>query len=141
MPKRKLSGVMTQNEQIDLMAQAMSGDLVMVIEPETVDLEATDAAWTRDVTITVETANGDVHEWLTADYTTTLSIDDDSTAGTASIESTTLSIVNGKAVVTVSGDEEDWIAEETDTLTVGEITVLGSTVTGGTSVQTIVAGE
>ena len=141
MPKRKLSGVMTQNEQIDLMAQAMSGDLVMVIEPETVELEATDAAWTRDVTITIETADGDVHEWLTADYTTTLSIGDTSDAGTASIEGTTLSIVNGKSVVTVSGDEEDWIADETDTLTVGEITVLGSTVSGGTSVQTIVAGE
>ena len=141
MPKRKLSGSLTHNEQIDLMTQAMSGDLVMVIEPETVELEATAEAWTRDVTITIETADGDVHEWLTADYATTLSIDDDSTAGTASIESTTLSIVNGKAVVTVSGDAEDWIADETDTLTVGEITVLGSTVTGGTSVQTIVAGE
>jgi len=136
MPKRKLSGALTSNEQIDLMAQAMSGDLVMVIEPETVTTDATDAAWTRDVTITIETSNGDVHEWLTADYTTTLSIDEKSDAGTASIESTTLSIVNGKAVVTVSGDEEDWLADDTDTLTVDEITVLGSTVTGGTSVET-----
>ena len=136
MPKRKLSGALTSNEQIDLMAQAMSGDLVMVIEPETVTTDATDAAWTRDVTITIETADGDVHEWLTADYTTTLSVGNTSTDGTASIESTTLSIVRGKAVVTVSGDEEDWLAAETDTLTVGEITVLGATVSGGTSVET-----
>ena len=141
MPKRKLSGVMTQNEQIDLMAQAMSGDIVMVIAPETVELEATAEAWDRDVTVTIETAGGDLHEWLNADYATTLSIGNTSTAGTASIESTTLSIVNGKAVVTVSGDEEDWLAAETDTLTVGAITVLGATVTGGDSVQTIVAGE
>lgn len=136
MPKRNASGLLTPNEQINQMAGAMVGDLVIAIDPETVDRAATAEAWTRDVTITVENAAGEVQAWLTADYTTTLSIDDTSTAGTASIESTTLSLENGRAVVTVSGDAADWLDTETDTLTVDDITIMGYTVTGGTSVQT-----
>jgi hypothetical protein len=82
------------------------------------------------------TAAGEVHTWLNQSYTTTLSIADTSTAGTASIVSTTLTLVNGQADIVVSGDAADWLNTETDTLTVGNITVMGYTVTGGTSVET-----
>lgn len=119
--------------------KALSGDIVMVISPATVTPAPTSEAWTREVLITIESADGEVHDWLTADYTTKLSIADTSVAGTASIASTTLSIVNGKAVVTVTGSEHDWLDTETDTLTVANITVLGYTVTGGTSVETFTA--
>jgi len=117
--------------------KALAGDIVMTINPETVDTPATTSAWTRNVNIQIETAAGELHDWLTADYATTLSIADTG-GGTASIVSTTLSIVGGRALVVVSGDEATWAAAEDDTLTVANITVLGVTVTGGTSVETFV---
>lgn len=123
-------------EHLETMEKAMSGDIVMVIDPETVAPAPTSAAWTRNVKISIETAAGEKHGWLNAAYTTTLSIADTSTAGTASITSTTLTIVDGEAIVVVSGDAADWLNTETDTLTVANITVLGVTVTGGTSVET-----
>lgn len=125
-------------KEIAVRDKAMAGDMVMTISPATVNATATSSAWTRNVLIQVETAAGELHDWLTADFATTLSIADTSVAGTASITSTTLSLVNGKAVVTVSGDAAAWLATETDTLTVGNITVMGNTITGGTSVETFV---
>lgn len=119
--------------------KALSGDIVMVISPATVAPAPTSEAWTREVLITIESADGELHDWLTASYSTKLSIADTSVAGTASIVSTTLSIVNGKAVVIVTGSEHNWLNSETDTLTVANITVLGQTVTGGTSVETFTA--
>lgn len=136
----ELLGVQPElREYLGAVEKAMSGDIVMVIEPETVAPAPTSAAWTRNVKISIQTATGEVHTWLNAAYTTTLSIADTSTAGTASIVSTTLTIVNGEAIVVVSGDAADWLDTETDTLTVGNITVLGVTVTGGTSVETFTA--
>jgi hypothetical protein len=45
-------------------------------------------------------------------------------------------MVNGRCVVVVSGDAADWLDTETDTLTLANSTILGYTVTGGTSVET-----
>lgn len=136
MPKRPNGINLTNNQELTLLEKAMSGDMVMTVSPATVSTAALSTAWTRDVIITVATAAGEEHVWLNQAYTTTLSIADTSTAGTASITSTTLTLVNGKAIVTVSGDAQDWLATETDTLTVGNITVMGYTVTGDTSVET-----
>lgn len=136
MPKRTYSLGLTANQQIDLMNKAMSGDMAMTITPTTVAPAPTSAAWTRNVLIEIKTAAGELHGWLNDTYATTLSIADTSTAGTASITSTTLTLVNGQANVVVSGDAQDWLNTETDTLTVANITVLGYTVTGGTSVET-----
>ena len=138
MPRRDVKGI-TANEQLNLIGKAMSGDMVIVIDPETSTPAPTSSAFTTDVRISVQTAGGDVHKWLNEAYTTTLSIADTSTAGTASIASTTLTLVDGEAVVTVSGDAADWLDTETWTLTVGNITVMGYTVTGGTSVATFTA--
>jgi len=124
---------------LEQMAGAMAGDMTMVITPETAAPVPTSEAWTRNVLVQVVDANGDPHEWLTADITTRLSIANTSTAGTASIASTTLSLVKGEAVVVVSGDAEDWLDTETDTLTVADLTIMGYTVTGGTSVETFTA--
>jgi len=141
--RRDNTGRKTLNQELEALknmyAGAMSGDIVMVITPKTVAPAPTATAWTRDVSISIENAAGDVHTWLTQDYATTLSIADTSTAGTATIASTTLEIVNGVATVTVSGDGAAWLNSETDTLTVGNITVMGYTVTGGTSVETFTA--
>ncbi|MBT6322553.1 MAG: hypothetical protein HOJ31_10255 [Anaerolineae bacterium] len=121
------------------LSEAMAGDMVLDISPETVAPEPTSAAWTRNVVLTVKNAAGDVHDWLNAAITTRLSIADTSTAGTASIVSTTLTLVKGTATIVVSGDAQDWLNTETDTLTVADLTIMGYTVTGGTSVETFTA--
>ena len=139
MPRRDLALKYTKNQELNLKNKAMSGDIVMTISPATVTPEPTSAAWTRTVSVSLATAAGEVHEWLNDTYATTVSIANTSTAGTASIASTTLTLVNGKADITVSGDAADWLDTETDTLTIANITVLGYTITGGTSVETFTA--
>lgn len=138
MPKRNTKNL-TANEEINLLGSAMSGELTMVISPETVAPAPTAAAWTRDVIVSIVNDAGEVQQWLNQTYATTVSIANDSVAGTASIASTTLTLVNGVATITVSGDAEAWLDTETDTLTIGNITVMGYTVTGGTSVETFTA--
>lgn len=138
MPRRNITEI-TPNEQLDLIGKAMAGDMVLSILPATVNRVATAAAWTRDVTIQLKTAAGEIHYWCDKAFATTLSIGNTSVAGTASIASTTLTLTKGQATVTVSGDAAAWLADETDTLTVGDLTIMGYTVTGGTSVQTFVA--
>ena len=123
-------------DEISLRDKAMSGDIVFSITPATVAPAPTSAAWTRDIVIEIQDASGNVHTWINQDYAAALAIADTSTAGTASITSTTLSLVNGRAVVTVSGDGVAWLNAETDTLTVSNITVMGYTITGGASVET-----
>jgi len=127
------------NNAFTLRDKALSGDMVIVIDPETVAPSPTAAAWTRNVKITVESAAGEIHTWLDKATATILSIGDTSTAGTASIVSTTLTLVKGEATIVVSGDAQDWLDTETDTLTVANLTILGYTVTGGTSVETFTA--
>ena len=117
-------------------AGAMSGDLAFSIDPETVSADATAAAWTRTVTISLVDSSGNVQKWFNKAITSGVSIGDTSSAGTASIASTTLTFVNGVATVVVSGDEAAWLAEETDTLTIAQATILGYTVAAKTSVET-----
>jgi hypothetical protein len=126
-------------EYLGLIEDALQGDLVMSISPATVTPAPTAAAWTRTVTVEIKNAAGELHSWINDTYATTVSIADTSSAGTASIASTTLTLVNGRAVITVSGDAAAWLDTETDTLTIGNITVAGATVTGGTSVETFTA--
>ena len=123
-------------EEIALRDKAMSGDIVFAITPATVAPAPTSAAWERDIVIEIQDASGNAHTWINQDYATSLTIADTSTAGTATIESTTLSLVNGRAVVTVSGDVAAWLNSESDTLTVSAITVLGYTVSSVASVET-----
>ena len=119
-----------------LIYKALAGDIVLAISPATVAPKPTAAAWTRTVTITLKTAAGETHEWFNKAIATGVSIADSSTAGTATIPSTTLTFVDGVATVVVSGDAQAWLNSETDTLTVANATILGATITGGTSVET-----
>jgi len=114
---------------------AMSGDMVIVIDPETVDRTITSAAWDRNVNIQIQTAAGVLHDWMNLTEATILSVADTG-GGTATIVSTTITIVEGQTTVVVSGDAATWANGETDTLTVANMTIMGYTVTGGTSVET-----
>lgn len=109
---------------------AASGDLVWAVSPSTVNLAPTVAVWTRTVIVTLQNAAGDVHDWFNKVITTGNSIADSSSAGTASIVSTTLTMVNGRAEVVVSGDAQAWLGGtaqvESITCTAGESTGAGN---------------
>lgn len=126
-------------DELILRDKAFAGDIVFVVDPATVAPVPTSSAWTRTVTVTLETAAGEVHTWFNKAITSGVSIADTSTAGTASIPSTTLTFTEGRATVVVSGDEADWLDTETDTLTVAEATILGYTIAAKTSVETFTA--
>lgn len=123
-------------KEMALRDKAAAGDILWVLTPATVTPTPTAAAWTRDVVVTLETAAGDLHSWFDVSITTGVAIANTSSAGTATIPATTLVIKNGKATITVTGDEQDWLNTETDTLTVAEATILGYTVSAKTSVET-----
>ena len=115
--------------------KALSGDIVWRVDPVTVAPVPTAAAWTRTVQVYLETAAGDLHEWFSDAITSGNSIADTG-GGTASIVSTVLTIVRGRATVVVSGTEATWANAETDTYTVAEATILGYTIAAKTSVET-----
>ena len=136
----KKSGIQPElKPEIVLRDKAMAGDLVFVVTPATVAPAPTNAAWTRTVVVELKTAAGEVHTWFNKAIANGVSIGDTSTAGTASIPSTTLTFVDGRAEVVVSGTEAAWLATETDTLTIAQATILGYTVASKTSVETFTA--
>jgi hypothetical protein len=118
-----------------LMAKAMSGDMVISISPATKSTAHASAA-SRTVTITLKDAAGDVHTWFNKAIATGVSIAKTSSAGTATIGSTTLTFVNGVATVliTIGGT---WAGADHNDLTIAAATILGYTVAGGTSVETM----
>ncbi|WP_094603460.1 hypothetical protein SPSIL_015170 [Sporomusa silvacetica DSM 10669] len=128
-----------QSDDIDMMAKALCGDIIWTVTPATTTRAATAAALTRSVVVRLTDSLGNVHRWFNKAIATGVSIADTSTAGTASIASTTLTLVNGEATVVVSGTAAAWLAAETNTLTVTAATVLGVTVAAKTSVETITA--
>lgn len=119
--------------------KAMTGDLVFVVSPATGTPAPTAAAWTQDIVVTLETAAGEVHEWFDKAITTAIAASDASSAGTASMESTTLTFVNGRATAQLKGDAAAWLATETATATVAQQSILGTTVAAKTCVMTFTA--
>jgi len=95
------------NALLNILQSAISGDLAFSVSPATVASSATSSAWTRTVTISLVDSDGNVQTWFTKDITTGVSIAD-SSAGTATIPSTTLTFVNGVATVVISGNAASW---------------------------------
>lgn len=125
-------------DYLSAISSALSGDIVMTITPATTTRVATAATWTRKVLVTFKDSKGRVHEWLNTTMATKVTAADTSTAGAASVGSANLVVVNGIAEITVTGTAA-WAAGATNTVTIANCTVLGVTVAGGTSVETIVA--
>lgn len=126
-------------DYLSAISSALSGDIVMTITPATTTRVATAATWTRKVLVTFKDSKGRVHEWLNTTMATKVTAADTSTAGAASVGSANLVVVNGIAEITVTGTAAAWVAGQTNTVTIANCTVLGVTVAGGTSVETIVA--
>lgn len=125
------------NYMLMMMSKGMSGDMQFVITPATTTRAATSAAWTRVVKIELKAANGLVHKWFNGSLA--VSIADTSSAGTASIVTTTPTMTEGVCEVVISGSAAAWLADETNTLTLSSKTIAGVSVAGGTSVETITA--
>ncbi len=119
-----------------MIIKALSGDNSMVVSPATATLAPTSDAWTKKITVTVCDADGNVAKWLNKSYVTTVSIADTSTAGTATIASTTITFVNGVASITITGSANAWLTGETVTLTIGAVPWLGYTMASKTCVIT-----
>lgn len=135
----KVTALASVDSDRGVMAKAMCGDMVLAIAPATADLEATAEAWQQNVTLTLKTAGGAVHSWFNGTIAAKASAGDTSTAGTAAVGSADLTFVNGVATVVLSGDAAAWLADETATLTIANLTIMGYTVAGGTCVVTVVA--
>jgi len=123
--------------ELNQVFKALAGDIVFECSPSAVTPTApTTSAWTRNVKVYLKSADGLIHNWFNKAVTSGVSIADTSSAGTATIPSTTLTFVDGVANVVVSGSAHAWLATETDTLTVAEATILGYTIGAKTSVET-----
>lgn len=116
-------------DYMETLADGMSGDMVFVLTPSTVEAVPTATAWTRSVQIELQNAAGDRQTWFKKAITSGVSIADSSSAGTATITTTTLTFVDGVATVVVSGDEAAWLGGtaqvRTITCTAGESTGAG----------------
>lgn len=128
------------------MMEAMSGDMVFVCTPATVDT-AVSFAISRTVTIELQNAAGDVHTWFNKTVANGLTLTE---------------TTNGDGVVSFASDENNqtadaefvdgvatdvvynrltWAAADEDTLTMAETVILGYTIAAATSVETIIADE
>lgn len=133
-------GIKPQQRDYDaIVAKAMSGDLVFSVTPATAAPAPTSSAWTQAIEVELQTAAGENHEWFNGTITTAIAASDTSTAGTATMTSTTLTFVNGRATATLEGDVAAWLDTETATATVAEQTILGYTVAAKTCALTFTA--
>jgi hypothetical protein len=122
--------------EILAMSSGLNGDLVCRITPTAKTKAATAAAWTETITVELVDSEGRVHSWFNKTLTTRASVGDTSSAGTATIGSTSLVFVNGVATVALAGGAAAWLAADTVTVTIATLTVNGVSVTGGTAVIT-----
>jgi len=124
-------------DDLETQGSGLAGDIILDISPSVAVRPPTSNAFNRTVVLTLKNANGKVHRWANQTFTGVISVGDTSTAGTASVASADVTFVEGVAKVVLSGDAQDWLDTETNTLTVANLTITGYTITGGTSVETI----
>ena len=112
-----------QREVIELRDKAMSGDIVLNVLRADVTPSPTSSVWTYTVKCSVETAAGEIHDWYSGELGAAAA--DTSTAGTAAVDDSTPSCVNGIATVVLSGDAATWADTETATCTFSSSDILG----------------
>jgi len=133
-------------DDLYLMKKALSGDMVLVCTPDELDTELSNLK-ARQVIVTVETEEGEIHTWLNAVFEDAAAIEE-TTAGDGvalldEVDAVTADVefVNGVCALTIY-QEDTWAADDTNTLTVGadsSITILGKALTEATSEETVVA--
>jgi hypothetical protein len=121
--------------ELSLRDKALSGDMVWSVSPLTVTPVPIAGAWTRTVVVELQTAAGETHTWFNDAIASGNSIAN-ACGGTPTIASTTLTIVNGRAVVIVTGPSATYANSETDTYTVTAATIMGTVVASVDSLET-----
>lgn len=117
---------------LDLLVKAMGGDMVFKCTPATKAPSATTAAEddiAYTVTVTLESAAGEVHSWYNGPVL--LAITDDGT-GTATIDPAAgeRNMTDGSLDVVVTLPEAAWTAGQTATLTVSAPATAGAGICG-----------
>jgi len=123
------------SNDIVAMASAMDGDIIATVSPATLTTAHGSAA-TRTIYVTLTNTDGLVHTWCNKAISTIVTAAKSSTSGTVSVSTSTITFVNGVATITATLGGT-YAAADTDTITVASMTILGNTVTGGTSVETM----
>lgn len=121
-----------------LLAAAASGDMLLDIDPaEDDDLVVPEADFSRVVTVRLVDSEDRIHTWYNAALSGVVTTSSTTVGGAVAIEPAAPAFVNGECAITVNCTGT-WLADEFSLLTIGNQTILGHTVTGGTSKQTII---
>jgi hypothetical protein len=110
---------------VQALIKAFCGDVVLKCTPATYAPAPTSSAWSQQVVVTLETADGELHKWYSGPVT--LAIADTSSAGTATISPAAGAhyMTDGALTVTVSGGAAAWLNTETVTLTASLVAAQG----------------
>ncbi len=133
----------TVNDNFDLLAGTMSGDVKLTLSASTASVEVTDAAAgpSYEIGIRLEDSAGVLHEWF--DGKVTLAVADTSDVVGAAMSVSPIagsySMVGGTYAATVTLSESAWEADDTATLTV-TVPVCGMSLSK-TFVVTVIADE
>ena len=118
---------------LDLLVKAMGGDMVFKCTPATAAPSAAAAALADiayTVTVTLESAAGEVHSWYNGPVL--LAIADDDSTGNATISPAAgeRNMTNGELEVTVTLPKAAWTAGKAVTLTVADPATAGTGICG-----------
>lgn len=144
---------LTEDEDLTILKEAMSGDIVLECVPSTAGTSAATlnvaavGTHTQEVVINLKNAAGDLHTWASlalAAATSEVVVDADVAA--PAIDDATPDLVNGTVTVTLTYDTDEgatktYAANDTVTLTVSQPTggILGYSIGDTTFVDTIIA--
>jgi ribosomal protein L18E len=135
-------------EYLEIQQKGISGDMVLVASPialgssaaaVTAAIAGAAAKFTRDVTIKLQTAAGEVHSWFNGTFAIAVA-EVTAGSGVSAIAGgvAVATFVNGVATVTINYTGV-WAAADTQTLTITGSTKLGYAITNKTSVDTLIA--
>ena len=137
----------TPNEFYDYLIgveRAMAGEMVLVVSPATLGSSAAvvnaaiaaDDKFVRRVKVELKaSADGDVHQWFTGSFSAAVTKNGN---GTAAIKRNSVELENGVGYVDIVYTGT-WAQGDTCTLTITGGTIMGKSISGGTSKDTLIA--
>lgn len=120
---------------LDLLVKAMGGDMVFKCTPKTAAPSATDAALAAieyTVTVTLETAEGEVHSWYNGPVLLAIATTDDNGVATIDPAAGERNMTDGSLDVVVTLPKAAWTAGSVVTLTVSDPVTAGTGICGWT---------
>jgi hypothetical protein len=96
----------------------LNHDIVIVIKTADDAPAPQSTAWSKTIHFELQDASGNVLEWVNTTTLMSAVASDTSTAGTASVDTATPTVVKGVGSVVLSGDAQDWLDTETALCTI-----------------------